>query len=148
MANKRFNVKILAKSVYDVIKAECDNKEPTAVGIFLIILCVIIIVATIFCLFFLLIFGVTYIVPYFADYIDYILGYSNEFNCTKDHSLGRAYELFFSESAVKQGCHHGMLYLFLLILFLTITPFITYVIYQLYRSITRKYNEEMAVHSA
>ena len=149
MANKRFSVKILAKSVYGVIKAEFNDNEPTVVGVFLIILAVIIGFATTFGFMFSLIFGVTYIVPYFADYFDYILGYSNEFNCTKDHSLAKTYELFHSKSgAIKEGCHYGGVYLILFILFITMTPFITYVIYQLYHSITRKYNEEMTAHSA
>ena len=146
MANKKFNPKILAKSVWHGIAESSDNE---AVFGFYILLGVIAMAALAFTCVFSFIFIINYTVPYLADYVDYLWGYSNEFKCTQGHSLARTYELFLSKTdVIREGCGHGGLYLFLLVLFLTLTPFMGYVGYQIYRSITRKYNEEMAAHTA
>ena len=126
-----------------------ESSDNEAVCCFYIILGVIAMAALAFTCVFSFMFIINYTVPYLADYIDYLWGYSNEFKCTQDHSLARTYDLFMNKSEViKPGCGHGGFYLLLLVLVLTLTPFIGYVVYQIYHSITRKYNEEMAAHTA
>ncbi len=150
MPNKQFNLRILFKSVYNGIYDACNNNE--AVAMFFVIIASILITTFVFGTIFTLILSVIYIVPYLADYVDYMLGKSYEFNCIKDHTISKLITEFFSNNRnkvlIKDGCGHGLSYLFLIVLFLTLTPFVSYVIYQIYRSVTRKYNEEIAAHTA